>query len=160
MSFSRSWRRPPGRPRYPLDRVAWVLIGVLLVAEALLIVLGDHATARVQSFSWESRTVGADNVAFTLNFSRPMEPASVEANLQITPALPGRVSWAGRRMAYTLDVPIPYGETFEVTLPEARDRFSQGAQATRFEAFTGTFQSRDRALVYIGHQGEEQGRLV
>ena len=132
----------------------------LLVAAILLVFLGDHAIARVAEFSWQERTVGADNAAFVMVFNRPMKPRSVEANLTITPRLPGRVSWAGRRMAYTLDVPIPYGETFEVKLPKARDRFSQDPADTQFEAFTGTFHSRDRAMAYIGTQGDEAGRLV
>lgn len=145
---------------YPLDQVAWSLAVVLVVSTLLLIALGDHATARVQTFSWQERTIGADNTAFVMTFNRPMDPESVEANLRIAPPLPGRVSWAGRRMAYTLDGPIPYGETFEVTLPEARDRFFKAGDEPRFEAFAATFQSRDRGIVYIGSQGEETGRLV
>ena len=148
------------RRRFPLDRVALSLMGGLLVASVLLVALGDHAVAKVQNFSWQERTIGADNAAFVMTFSRPMDPQSVEANLQIDPFLPGRVSWAGRRMAYTLDVPVPYGETFEVRLPAARDRFSGDDNASRFEAFQGEFNSRDRAIAYIGTQGNEAERLV
>ena len=130
------------------------------MAAILLVVLGDHATARVQEFSWQERTVGADDGAFILTFNRPMDPTSVEANLQITPQVPGRVSWAGRRMAYTLDAPPPYGETFEVGLSGAQDRFSVGDENAQFESFTGKFHSRDRAMAYIGTQEDEAGRLV
>jgi hypothetical protein len=136
------------------------LMAGLIIAAVLLVVLGDHATAKVQTFSWQARTVGADDAAFVMTFSRPMDPQSVEANLQITPDLPGRTSWAGRRLAYTLDVPVPYGETYEVRLPEARDRFTTADTAPRFETFAGTFASRDRAMAYIGTAGEEAGRLV
>ncbi len=147
-------------PPQPLDRIARILMVALAVFAIALIILGDHATARVQAFSWQDRTVGANDSAFTLTFTRPMDPQSVAANLQITPYLPGKVSWAGRRMAYTLDVPIPYGETYSVKLSEARDRFSNDNRPTQFESFVGTFQSRDRALVYIGTKGDEAGRLV
>ncbi|MEL6382132.1 MAG: hypothetical protein AAFQ89_06615 [Cyanobacteria bacterium J06626_18] len=147
-------------PRQALDQVALSLMAGLVVVAVLLVVSGDHATARVQEFSWQERTVGAENGAFILSFSRPMDTASVEANLAITPLIPGRISWAGRRMAYTLDVPVPYGETFEVGLPDAQDRFSGEDADTRFEAFNGTFRSRDRAMAYIGTQGEEKDRLV
>ncbi|MBE7381132.1 MAG: hypothetical protein F6J95_006955 [Leptolyngbya sp. SIO1E4] len=148
------------RKQLPLDRVAKSLMAGLVAAGFALVALGDHATARVQEFSWQAHTVGAENTAFVITFSRPMDPQSVEANLTVVPELPGRISWAGRRMAYTLDIPIPYGETFELALPEARDRFSTESQEAPFEAFTGTFQSRDRAMAYIGTQGEETGRLV
>jgi hypothetical protein len=160
MSFDRASRRTYRRWRLPLDRVALVLMAGLLVLAALLVLLGDHAGARVQQFSWQERSVGAENVAFTLTFTRPMDPDSVEANLQITPDLPGRVSWAGRRLAYTLDAPIPYGESYAVTVPEARDRFSDADDEMQFEPFEGTFQSRDRAIAYIGSEGEAAGRLM
>lgn len=161
MSFERlSSRRGKRKVRLPLDRTAISLMVGLVIAAILLVLLGDHATAKVQSFSWQSRTVGADNAAFVMTFSRPMDPESVEANLQIRPYLPGRVSWAGRRMAYTLDVPVPYGETYEVRLPEARDRFSNDDGNAQFEAFAAGFQSRDRAVAYVGTQGDETDRLV
>ncbi len=160
MNFDRPTRRAYRRYRLPLDRVALPLMGGLVVASLLLVLLGDHATAKVQNFSWQEHTVGADNTAFVMTFSRPMEPDSVAANLQIVPFLPGRVSWAGRRMAYTLDVPIPYGEQYEIRLPEARDRFSADDDDAPFESFTGAFRSRDRAMVYVGTQGDEAGRLV
>jgi len=160
MSFNRAERRNYRRWRLPLDQVAMTLMAGLLVLAALLVLLGDHAGAKVQQFSWQERTVGAENVAFTLTFTRPMEPESVEANLQITPDLPGRVSWSGRRLAYTLDAPIPYGESYAVTLPEARDRFSDANDEMQFEPFEGTFQSRDRAIAYIGSEAEAAGRLM
>lgn len=146
--------------RFPLDKVALVLMVGLILAAVLLVVLGNHAVARVQKFSWQDRIIGADNVAFVMTFNRPMDTQSVEANLKIEPYLPGRISWAGRRMAYTLDVPVPYGEAYSVQLASAHDRFSEETHDTQFEAFTSSFQSRDRALVYVGTDGEQQGRLV
>lgn len=153
-------KRASLRHRYPLDRVAWGLMGLLALAAGLLVLLGDHAKAQVQTFSWQDRTIGAENQAFLLNFSRPMNPDSVAANLDIAPPLPGKVSWAGRRMAYTLDAPAPYGESFQITLETARDRFTEASEPVRFEPFQGTFRSRDRAFAYIGTHGEEAGRLV
>jgi hypothetical protein len=157
-----SSRRSP-RPGFgqALDLWAWGL-GIVLVAIALLLVLlGDHSTVRVQSFSWQSSTVGSDNTAFVLTFNRPMDPDSIrdDDNLVITPPLPGRISWAGRRLVYTLDAPAPYGEGFTVALTEARDRLAKPG-ATNFEPFIGNFASRDRAFAYIGTEAEEQGRLV
>ncbi|NER79631.1 MAG: hypothetical protein F6K42_08625 [Leptolyngbya sp. SIO1D8] len=153
-------RNPFPDKQLPLDKLALTFMAGLVMAAVALVALGDHATARVQEFSWQEHTVGADNTAFVMTFNRPMDPQSVEANLTISPELPGRISWAGRRMAYTLDIPIPYGETFELSLTEAQDRFAKASQETHFEAFEGRFQSRDRAMAYIGTQGEENGRLV
>jgi hypothetical protein len=156
-------RRSPRRPKrpYPLDRWAVITMAALTLAMGVLIFSGDHATAKVRDFSWQDRQVGAEDQAFLITFSRPMDPASVEENLTIIPDIPGKVSWAGRRMAYTLEAPLPYGEAFSITLGQARDRFAAEAdQSSQFEAFQGRFETRKRAFLYIGNDGEEKGRLV
>lgn len=154
-------RRRPNRSLLPLDRWALLLtLGLTLVIGGLVL-SGDHALARVRDFSWQERQIGAEDRAFLLTFSRPMDPASVEQNLVVSPPIPGKFSWAGRRMAYTLDVPAPYGETFTVKLNQAKDRFAiQEKRDARFQAFQSTFQTRNRALAYVGVEGEESGRLV
>lgn len=90
-----------------------------------------------------------------------MDRLSVEENLTITPPLPGKISWSGLRLAYTLDNPAPYGETYQVALAGAKDRFpNQKEVGKEILPFNAEFRSRDRALAYIGTEGEEQGRLV
>jgi hypothetical protein len=145
--------------RFPqrIDRLAITLMIVLGLLTAGLLWGGQHATARVREFSWQDKQVGADDTAFILTFSRPMDQASVEKNLRITPPLPGKISWAGRRMAYTLTTPAPYGTSYRVQLEGARDRLSS---TNAIRPFTGKFSMRDRAFVYIGVQGEEAGRLI
>ncbi|HEY9880526.1 MAG TPA: Ig-like domain-containing protein [Leptolyngbyaceae cyanobacterium] len=154
-------RRRSNSSLLPLDRWALSLMLGLALVIGGLVLSGDHALARVRDFSWQERQVGAEDRAFLVTFSRPMDPASVEQNLEVSPPLPGKFSWAGRRMAYTLDVPAPYGETFTVTLNQAKDRFAvQEQRDARFQAFQSTFQTRNRALAYIGAEGDETGRLV
>ncbi|PSB28913.1 hypothetical protein [Stenomitos frigidus] len=143
----------------PIDRVAIVLIVALSLLIGILLLSGNHASARVRDFSWQNKQVGADDTAFTLTFSRPMNHASVESNLRIEPPLLGKVSWAGRRMAYTLNTPAPYGTQFQVQLQKAQDRFT-GSERGAMQPFTGTFQTHDRAFAYIGVSGEEAGRLI
>jgi hypothetical protein len=161
-SASMDSRRSRRRQRqYPLDRWAVLVMAALTLAIGGLLLFGDHATARVRDFSWQNRQVGAEDKAFLLTFSRPMDPASVEKNLTIIPEIPGKVSWAGRRMAYTLEAPLPYGESFSVTLGQAQDRFSaKDGQPSQFEAFQARFQTRKRAFFYIGSEQDEKDRLV
>jgi hypothetical protein len=145
----------------PLDRVAIILIAVLLLVMGALLLKGDRTAPRVRDFSWQGRQVGAQDIAFTLTFSRPMNHSSVENNLRIEPSLPGRFSWAGRRMAYTLNQPPTYGTSYRVSLQGAIDRFSEFDDArTQLREFTGQFESRDRVFVYLGVEGDERGRLV
>jgi hypothetical protein len=145
----------------PLDRVAIALMLVLSVAIAALVLSGDRTTPRVREFSWANQQVGAEDRGFILTFNRPMDRESVEQNLRLDPPLPGQISWAGKRMAYTLLDPVPYGTPFSVQLQGARDRlYGDDPSGRLIEPFTGYFRSRDRAFVYIGVEGDEEGRLM
>ena len=153
----------------PIDQLCVFLIGTLTVVTGGLMI-GDKVCGtecflrkgpQVENFSWQDQQIGANDRAFVLTFDRPMDKESVEKNLVINPPLPGKFSWAGRRLAYTLETPIPYGQTYQVQLSDAKERFrQQGNPGQVMESYVGTFQSRDRALAYIGTQGEEEGRLV
>ncbi|NEP41765.1 MAG: hypothetical protein F6K35_22035, partial [Okeania sp. SIO2H7] len=146
--------------RQPLDRVAITLILGLTVLICLLFVSGGSTTPKVKDFSWQDKKIGAEDTAFILNFNRPMNHASVEKNLTIEPPLPGKVSWAGRRMAYTILEPAPYGNQYKVKLSGAKEKFYGLDQGEVMQPFQGLFRSRDRAFAYIGFQGEEKGRLI
>jgi hypothetical protein len=173
-----------------MDRTALIVTVVLAIVTILVLIVGDRTLARVRDFSWQDTIISAQDRAFILTFNRPMDRESVEANLQIEPALPGKASWAGRRMAYTLAAPAPYGTEFTVELTGARDEQAKRAATaqsspdpaqsspdadaptpalpgspevdviTNLEPFTGRFRSRDRAFAYIGTQDSEAGRLV
>lgn len=145
----------------PLDRTAAALIAVLSCLILLLLGSGDQTTPRVRDFSWQNKTIGAADRAFTLSFNRPMNRESVETHLQLQPPLPGKISWAGRRMAYTLSQPVPYGLAFQFQLSQAREQSqTQARQAMAIKPFQAGFRSRDRAFVYLGTKGQEVGRLV
>jgi hypothetical protein len=131
----------------------------LTLAIGILLWGGERVSARVRDFSWQGRQIGADDTAFILAFSRPMNHTSVEQNLKIEPGLPGKFSWAGRRMAYTLAMPAPYGTNFQVKLEGGTDRFTQGNHAA-MQPFAGQFSTRDRAFAYIGVDREESGKLI
>lgn len=153
----------------PIDKLAITLIVSLTLVIGGLIWLGNscgnqcllQTGLRVKEFSWENREIGAEDQAFIITFDRPMDHASVEKNLVIDPPLPGKFSWAGRRLAYTLTSPIPYGEKYHLQIEGAREQFRSGNRLGQTLAiFEREFKSRDRAFAYIGTNGEEQGRLI
>jgi len=145
----------------PLDRVAITFIVLLAIIIGLVLVTGTRLAPKVRYFTWQDKHVGANDTAFVLSFSRPMNQETVEKNLKIEPKLLGKTSWAGRRMAYTLDAPAVYGTEYKVKLQNAVDFFNQdGAAQIPIQPFEASFRTRDRAFVYIGTQGEEEGRLV
>ncbi|MEO1208812.1 MAG: hypothetical protein AAFX78_04635 [Cyanobacteria bacterium J06638_20] len=156
----------PDKPRetrrgwQPIDKVALILAAILTVLMVGLALSGDHTAPRIRDFSWQERQIGAEDRAFLLTFSRPMNRESVERNLQIDPPLSGKFSWAGRRMAYTLDAPAPYGTAFSMRLRGARDRFSELGDSRDMPLYEASFESRDRAFVYLGVEGEQAGRLI
>jgi hypothetical protein len=145
----------------PLDRAALGLMVILAILIGMLLLNGDRSAPHVRDFSWQNKQVGADDNAFLLTFSRPMEHTSVEQNLRIDPPLPGKISWAGRRLAYTLNQSAPYGTNFQVSLQNARDRFTpDGSNHATLQSFVGNFRTRDRVFAYIGTDGDEAGRLI
>ena len=146
--------------RQPLDRVAISLIMGITLLICLVFISGVKVSPKVRDFSWQNQKIGFEDTAFILNFNRPMNHGSVEKNLHIEPPLPGKTSWAGRRMAYTVSKPAPYGNQYTLKLSGAKEKFYGLDTGEAMEPFQGSFQSRDRAFAYIGLQGEEKGRLV
>lgn len=144
------------RRSQPLDRAASGTIAVLAVVISVMLLLGSQALIRVRSFSWQDSAIGSNDIAFMMNFTQPVNPKSVEENLIIEPELPGKFSWAGRRMAYTLAMPAPYGESYTISLPETTALNGR----SEFEPFESEFHTRDRIFAYIGAEGEDQGRLI
>lgn len=139
----------------PLDRAALGVFFTAVVLTLLLLGAGDRTQAQVRDFSWQNRDVGAEDRAFILSFNRLMDWSSVVEHLKIEPPLEGKASWSGRRFAYTLKQPIPYGQTFKVSLEGA----VSVPQGKPMKPFQGQFRSRDRVLVYLG-SGVEEGRLI
>jgi hypothetical protein len=155
----------------PIDKAALTLIGALSVVMAGLVWGNlacrdqDHCwlenRPKVIDFSWQDRQLGAADKAFILTFDRPMDHQTVEKNLVIHPPLAGKFSWAGRKLAYTLDAPIAYGEKYQVQLTDAKEHFyGSPTDGKTMQSFIGEFRSRDRAFAYIGTEGIEQGRLI
>ncbi|CDN16712.1 hypothetical protein RintRC_2896 [Richelia intracellularis] len=90
-----------------------------------------------------------------------MDIKSVEENLKVEPTLAGKFSWAGRRMVYTLLTPAPYGTEYNVKLQQAQDKFAANAGSNKvIQPFIGKFSSRDRVILYIGAESDNQGRLI
>jgi hypothetical protein len=140
---------------HPLDRLVVTIIAVLWLVLGLLLVWGDRTQPQIRDFSWSNQAIGSEDTAFTLTFNRPMQWDSVSTAIQISPTLPGKTSWSGRRLVYTLTQPIPYGQSFQIKLEGAAA--AAGGIATPFSA---NFKSRDLAFAYLGVNGDEAGRII
>ncbi|MBE9221088.1 hypothetical protein IQ215_00100 [Cyanobacterium stanieri LEGE 03274] len=143
--------------------ICTIIISILIIGSRLCPndVCLFRTNPHVEKFSWGDRTVNANDNAFILDFDRPVSQESVEDNLEIEPPLPGRISWAGKRLVYTLNNVIPYGRNYRLSLKSAREKFRGKEElGAEIEPFIGQFQSRDKAFAYVGSQGEEAGRLI
>jgi hypothetical protein len=144
-----------------LDIAVAITSSLIVFLIALLLWQGDRTAPQVMEFSWHQKQVSATDLAFTLTFNRPMDRLSVEKNLRISPSLPGRISWAGRKMAYTLNSPPVYGDRYQVELDNAYDRFANEIGNHRPNlTFNANFSTPDRAFIYVGASGAEKNRLV
>lgn len=131
------------------DRLVLASILALIAAISSILIQGNQVPTRGENFSWQGRKIGVRDNYFTLSFNRPIDRSDVETSLVINPPLPGKISWAGDRLTYTLtELPI-YGKKYQVKLP-----------ITQGEDFIGEFYSHDRAFAYIGVNQEERGRLI
>lgn len=143
----------------PIDRSAITFMAVLAIVTLILLWSGDRTLPQVRDFNWQNRSISAEDTAFTLTFNRAIDRSTVEKQLQIQPPLPGKISWAGSRLAYTLTNPAPYGNTFKVSLQGAREAIGtkRGKEIVPFE---GQFRTPDRMFAYISSGSTERGRIV
>ncbi|NCS07228.1 MAG: Ig-like domain-containing protein [Microcystis aeruginosa G13-07] len=131
------------------DRLVLATILALIAGISSIFIQGNQVLTRGENFSWQGGKIGVRDNYFTLSFNRPIDRSDIETGLVIDPPLPGKISWSGDRLTYTLtELPI-YGKKYQVKLPIA-----QG------EDFIGEFYTHDRAFAYIGVNQEERGRLI
>lgn len=138
------------------DWVVLICIISLAVAIAFVGWRGDQTSFQVTYFSWEGKQIGVKDRYFTLSFNRPVNHKTVEENLVTSPPLPGKISWAGEKLVYTLtELPI-YGSKYEIQLQDATPSYTNQP----IEPFISVINTHDRAFVYIGIEGQERGRLI
>ena len=132
----------------------------LAIVTVILLWSGDRTLPQVRDFNWQDRHISAEDTAFTLTFNRPVDRTTVEKQLQIDPPLPGKISWAGSKLAYTLANPAPYGNTYQVSLKGAREAVGNKS-GKEIVPFQGQFQTPDRMFAYIssGEADSPQERL-
>jgi hypothetical protein len=143
----------------PLDRIAMTSMAGLAIVTLILLWSGDRTLPKVRDFNWQNRTIGAEETAFTLTFNRPVDRVTVEKQLKIQPPLPGKISWSGSKLAYTLSNPAPYGKTYRVSLTGAREAIGK-SRGKEIVPFQGQFQTPDRVVAYISTEATNRGRIV
>ncbi len=163
------------RPLSQLDRAALTLMGILMALTVILLAIGDRSAPYVREFSWANRPVGAEDNSFALRFSRSMDRPNVEAKIQVKPdpsnsqsvfqpisqVLPGKISWSGKKMLYTLNTPVPYGNSYELRVQDVTAASNDGKPIGKeITPFVQVFSTREKMFGYIGTEGADRGRLM
>jgi hypothetical protein len=158
-----------------LDRAALTLMGILMALTVILLAVGDRSAPYVREFSWANRPIGAEDNSFALRFSRSMDRPNVEAKIQvksdpsnpqsafqpISQVLPGKISWSGKKMLYTLNTPVPYGKSYELKVQDVTAASNDGKPIGKeITPFVQAFSTREKMFGYIGTEGADRGRLM
>jgi hypothetical protein len=134
-------------------------MAALAIVTLVLLWSGDRTLPQVRDFNWQNRSIGAEDTAFTLTFNRTIDRTTVEQQLKIDPPLPGKISWSGSKLAYSLANPAPYGNTYQVNLQGAREAIGK-KRGKEIVPFAGQFRTPDRMFAYIGSDKTDRGRIV
>jgi hypothetical protein len=138
-----------------LDIVAIFVILCLTLVISILLVLGEPNFPQVVAFSWEKKQIGTEDQSFTLNFNRLMDQETVAQNIDIDPPLPGKISWSGKNMTYTLTEEPIYGKEYTLRLQAAQE-LASSEKGKEITPFTSKFRSRDLIFGYIGLTEKDQ----
>ncbi|MEB3227958.1 MAG: hypothetical protein VKJ27_06210 [Synechocystis sp.] len=149
--------RSPGfwKNRSLFDRTVMAIALILVILITVVLVRGNQSPLRVTHYSWRNSNIGAQTKTLTMGFSHPVNPQEIEENLTLDPPLAGTTSWQGRNWFYTLSEIPRYGTNYQLTLTLAAKNTAMGGAD-----FNSLITSRARALVYIGLNDQERGRLV
>jgi hypothetical protein len=137
----RWWERllPPSQPRTLLPVLAAVLVVVLAATFAVSRLLGGGTTPVTLSSGVQGAVAADTSAPVVVNFSRPMNRASVVAALQIAPATDVRTSWRGNSLVIMPVHGLAQGVPYEVTVDAARARTAGGqAPASSLHLYFGT----------------------
>jgi hypothetical protein len=163
------------RPLSQLDRAALTLMGILMALTVILLAVGDRSAPYVREFSWANRPIGAEDNSFAIRFSRSMDRPKVEAKIQIksdpsnpqsqfqpiSQVMPGKISWSGKKMLYTLNSPVPYGKSYELRVQDVTAASNDGKPIGKeITPFVQAFNTREKMFGYIGTEGADLGRLM
>jgi Tol biopolymer transport system component len=92
------------------------MMAVLLVGIVATVVAGDRAGIGIAEFA--PRDLAHSHTPIRITFSEPMETASAEAALVISPDTPGKVTWTGNQLSFTPDVAWSPSTSYSVTVKQ------------------------------------------
>lgn len=128
-------------------RLAWLLVPVLALAGLAALLIAGRVTRVVDVAPADGAADVPITTALRLEFSRTMDPASVEASFRLEPAVAGRWLWAGRVATFqpqgALSPATDYTVRLETGALDARGRPLRAGQIWQFR-------TRAPQMLYLG----------
>lgn len=129
-----------------LDYVVWSAVGLLGLALAVLLAVGDRVGARIVStFPAAGEAIGAYG-RVGAEFAQPMDPASVAAQFTLDPPVAGTWQWAGQQGYFVPAQAYVPGTTYSARL--ARGAAAANGRLTQTD-LTWSFTIRPPSLAYL-----------
>lgn len=126
----------------------WFIPLVIILILALLAGYYFLSAPQIKSFSpADGTTSNPGNSVIRLVFSRQMNPESVSSRFQISPTLPGSITWQGDTMIFTPDQPWEPGQTIWVEF-EGGARPASNLSAPLGDGVSWSFSIRRPLVVY------------
>ncbi|MGI8969076.1 MAG: Ig-like domain-containing protein [Chloroflexota bacterium] len=134
-----------------------VIVGLGLTIGGLSVALARLGPA-VDTLSTASTIDGTlVETQIALTFTQPMRIPSVERAFRLEPRTPGAFSWSGNEMLFTPSKSLRYSQAYNLTVGTR----AVSASGHRLQhAFSASFTTQGRHLLYLGTAGVERGHLV
>jgi Tol biopolymer transport system component len=135
------------------DAIVWGVLGLIALAIAGVVLLGDQVGARIVRTQPESNGSISATGLVVIEFAQAMDQASVESNFSLEPTLTGRFIWQEKTMTFLPDEPFARATTYTARL--ATSAQSAAGQNVKREV-SWEFTVREPAVIYIAPSSESR----
>ena len=129
--------------------VALAIAGAVIVT-AMIVVLGDNVGVQITRFGPEG--VASSSSVVSVQFTEQMNRASVEERLEITPPIPGEVSWNGSRLLFRPEDGFQPDRQYSVSIEDGAESASGRDLLEKFEF---SFHVRGAQIAYLSEIDKE-----
>ena len=100
-----------------LDIISALFCTLVLTIALTLVVIQKQAPISVKSFELENLSeVSPDKKQWSFLWSEDVDPNLIEQAIKISPAIPYKISWLGKKMVLTLDEPMDYNTHYKLEI--------------------------------------------
>jgi hypothetical protein len=107
---------PTKTPYFSFEKAAQSLSLILLLGTGSLFIFGTQQAPKVHLNVDQPQELSPKTQQLSWTFSQEMDVKSVEESFQTNPQLQGSLSWAGRKLVFSLEEPLGYDKNISIHL--------------------------------------------